>query len=229
MSENLVLRRCSKPKTEQSRHLFCNPQLSLVIVCLTCLEGAHLLDHDLNQAIQKFRFKKSKGKNKYRPKNPTYFWILADRPYACITHNCNSSSSMCWITAFCQDLLLKKIKHHDKFQHAFYSVPCTLSSLSSCSVLDSVQTERHDPWPRGFTCWKHGVPGRSARNEHITRVMKIWHTHNILSKMRTEVSNHRYKWLPVIPGKALKKEGKKATDPLANLCTVYWAVRRNFS
>lgn len=40
------------------------------------LEEAHLLDHDLNQAIQKFRFKKSKGQNKQPQKNPHTFEYL---------------------------------------------------------------------------------------------------------------------------------------------------------
>lgn len=135
------------PKTQQTEKWAVSlplllQSLSLVIVCLMHLEGAHLLDHDLNQAIQKFWFKKSKGKDKHHPKAPPYFWILADRLYAHITHNCNPSSSMCWITAFCQALLLKKIQHHGKFQHAFYPRPFTLSSLSSCNVLDNIQTER---------------------------------------------------------------------------------------
>jgi len=36
---------------------------------LRCLEGAYLLEHDLNQEIQKFRFKKSNERMNNTPPN----------------------------------------------------------------------------------------------------------------------------------------------------------------
>lgn len=75
--------------------------------------------HDLNQAIQKFWFKRQKGTNKHHPKTPTNYWVPDNRLDSHITHNCNSSCSTCWVKAFCWGLLLKN--HHGEFQHTFLS------------------------------------------------------------------------------------------------------------
>lgn len=127
--------------------------------------------------------KKSKGENKHHPKNPTYFWILANRLDARIAHNWNSPSSMCWITAFCQGLFLKKTKHHDKFQHAFYPVPCTLSSLNSCSEVDNVQREAWSSAKRIYML-KRWAPTQKCKEWIYNKSYEnLTHVYNISSKV----------------------------------------------
>lgn len=150
---------------------------------LRCLEGAYLLEHNLNQAIQKFRFKKSNERmnntppdSKKKKKRKNMLLNTCWQAVCHITHNCNSSSCICWLIAFCQVLILKKIKHHDKFQHKFYPVLCILSSTSSYGVLDSVQTERGTILTQEASHAKNRVPGRNMRNKLLaTRIMNIWH------------------------------------------------------